>query len=246
MARGAVEVAIDGAVGRITLNRPEALNAITVELATQLEAALREVDARVVVLRGAGGNFCAGGDFRELDERRANGTMAELFEAFGRACAAIAELEAPVIAVVEGVAMAGGFELMQACDMAIVADDARIADNHLNFGMVPGGGSTQRLPRLVGRQRALGHILTGERLTGTQAAAWGLAYRAAPAQQLDAAAGELVDRLAGRDPAALAVAKRMVYDGLERPFADGLAMERERVVAHIASDAGGAAMERFR
>ena len=245
----AVLTATEGRIGWITLNRPEAMNAVTIELALALEAALARLaeEADVIVIRGAGGNFSVGGDFEELERLRAKGetAMAELFDSFGRALALIAELPVPVVAAVEGYAMAGGFELMQAADIAIVADSARIADNHTNFGQVPGGGSSQRLPRLVGRQRALAHILTGDRLSGTEAAAWGLAYRAVPAAELDAAVCHLAERLAGKEREALARAKRLVYRGLELPLAEGLALERAEVLAHLAGDAAAEGIAAF-
>src|SRR5215210_3204805 len=234
---------VDG-VGWITLNRPEAMNAITVELGAALEQALAELAdrARVVVIRGAGGNFCVGGDFKELQELRSRGegAMRDLFANFGRACASIARLRIPVVAAVEGYAMAGGFELMQACDVAMVTDEATLADNHSNFGQVPGGGGSQRLPRLVGRQRALGHILTGDRLSGAEAATWGLAYRSVPAAEFDTAIEALAAQLARKDPDALRRAKRLVYDGLERPLEDGLALELQTVLAHLRDSSAGA------
>ena len=192
----------DGNIGRITLNRPDAMNAVTVDLARALEAGLRDLaaDVNVIVVRGAGGNFSVGGDFKALEALREEGesAMRELFESFARACGAIAEVPVPVVAAVEGYAIAGGFELMQACDFALVREDARIGDNHSNFGQIPGGGSSQRLPRLVGRQRALGLMLTGDRISGAEAAAWGLAYRAYPAEQFDSAVADVVERLAPR------------------------------------------------
>ena len=179
---------VDGDVGRVTLNRPAVMNAITVELARALETRCgswrREV--RVIVIRGAGGNFCAGGDFDEVQRLTADGEagLAELFAAFAGACDAIGEVPVPVVAAVEGYAMAGGFELIQAVDVAIVREDAVLGDNHLRHGMVPGGGGSQRLPRIVGSQRALGHILCGDRISGREAVAWGLAYRAAPRRRV--------------------------------------------------------------
>src|SRR5207245_10930949 len=147
MADAPVLTTVDGPVGWLTLNRPEAMNAVTVELARELEAGLRRLagEAAVIVIRGAGGNFSAGGDVAEVDRLRGEGpaALAELFEAFGRALATIAEIDVPVVAAVEGYAMAGGFEL-QACDIVIVADDAVIADTHLKFGQIPGGGGSQR------------------------------------------------------------------------------------------------------
>jgi enoyl-CoA hydratase/carnithine racemase len=225
---------VEGNVGHVVLNRPDAMNAITIELAGELETALRELagDAGVIVVRGAGGNFSVGGDFKEVERLRARGpaAVAELFERFGGACAAIAEVEVPVLAAVEGYALAGGFELVQACDVAVVRDDAKIADHHANSGVIPGGGSTQRLPRLVGPQRALGLILSGERLSGADAAAWGLAYRSVTPDDFEAAVAELAERLAGRNRDAQAQIKRLVREGLELPLADGLTRERAAAV----------------
>lgn len=244
-----VITAVDGRIGWLTLNRPDAMNAITLALARALEGGLRRLaaEAAVIVIRGAGGNFSAGGDVGEVARLRAEGpkALAELFDSYGRAQALIAEVDVPVVAVVEGFAMAGGFELMQACDIAIVAEDAVLADTHLRFGQIPGGGGSQRLPRLVGRQRAAAHILTGDRLTGTEALAWGLAYQAVPAAELESAAGALAERLASRSPEALARTKRLLVRGLELPLADGLALERAEVVEHIMSAAGEAAIAAF-
>jgi enoyl-CoA hydratase/carnithine racemase len=228
----------DGRVARVWLNSPAAMNAITVELARALEAAvlLAPDHADVVLLSGAGGNFCAGGDYRQLEALRDRDCTRELFDAFARACAAIAEVPVPVIAVVRGCAMAGGFELMQACDFALVADDARICDNHVNHAMLPGGGGSQRLPRLIGRQRALAHMLTGEEIDGSQAAALGLALASVPADALEAAASEIASRITSRDRESLAQIKRLVREGLELPLAQGLQLERDAVVEHLRRD----------
>lgn len=245
----AVLTAVEGRIGWLTLHRPEAMNAITIGLAAELEAGLRSLagEAAVIVIRGAGGHFSAGGDVGEVARLRAEGpeALAELFDRFGRALATIAELSVPVVAAVEGYAMAGGFELMQACDIAVVAGDAVLADTHLKFGQIPGGGGSQRLPRLVGRQRAAAHILTGDRLSGAEAVEWGLAYRAVPAAELDSAVRALAQRLAARSPEALARTKHLLWQGLELPLAEGLALERREVVAHIMSDAGAAAIAAF-
>jgi enoyl-CoA hydratase/carnithine racemase len=241
----------EGAVGHVTLNRPEAMNAITVELGALLERSLRDLAAddtvRVIVVRGAGGTFSVGGDFHEVERLRAGGpdALTPLFVNFGRACAAIAELPVPVVAAVEGHAMAGGFELMQACDVALVRADARLADNHANFGQVPGGGGSQRLPRLVGRQRALGHLLSGERLTGEQAAAWGLAYRSFAAEDFEQGVAAFAERLADRSGDALTKIKKLVYGGLGTTLADGLALELDTVIAHVCGDAAGVGIAAF-
>jgi enoyl-CoA hydratase/carnithine racemase len=238
-----------GGIGRITLNRPEAMNAITIELARSLERALLDLGAEVdvIVIRGAGGHFCAGGDFKEVEGLRARGTdaMAELFVSFRSACAAIARVPVPVVAAVEGNAMAGGFELMQSSDIVVVRDDARIADNHANFAMVPGGGSTQRLPRLVGRQRAMAQILTGDRLSGAEAVAWGLAYRAFDAEGFDDGVEALAERLAGKSRDALTRMKHLINTGLTLPLDEGLDLELETVLEHLGGAAAGHGIEAF-
>lgn len=232
-----VQRSLVDSVCTLTLNRPHAMNAITTQLAEELANALEEAaqHADVVVIRGAGGNFCSGGDTHHVREISANpAALRGLFESFARACSLIAELPVPVIASVEGVAMAGGLELMLACDFSLVADDARIADEHANHGMIPGGGGTQRLPRLVGLQPALALILTGERIDGRAAVALGLAHRSYPRADLAERTAELASELAAKDRTALARIKRLTRDGLERPLAKGIRMEIDAVVKHIA------------
>lgn len=246
-----VRLDIAQGIATITLDRPEAMNAVTTALAVALQEALRAAGdsaaVRVVVIRGAGGNFCAGGDFGEVQRLRAAGpdALRTLFVAFRAACAAVAEIPLPVVAVVEGVAMAGGFELMQACDVVLVRDDARISDNHVNFGMVPGGGGSQRLPRIVGRQRAMGLLLSGDRLSGSDAAALGLAYRSFALEDFEGEVERFVSRLASRRPDAVREIKRLVGDGLAGDLDRGLDLELEAVVAHIAGDAGETSVSAF-
>ncbi|MCK9249518.1 MAG: enoyl-CoA hydratase/isomerase family protein [Solirubrobacteraceae bacterium] len=246
----------DGRIGRITLNRPAARNAITTEVGVELERALRDLGGdesiAVIVIRGADGCFSVGGDFHHLEALRtsvdppAREALRGLFVAFRRACDVIAELPVPVVAAVEGYAMAGGFELTQSVDIAIVRDDAKLADNHSNFGQVPGGGSSQRFARLVGRPRALGHILTGDRLSGRQAEEWGLVYRAVPAAEFDDAVEALLQQLAGKDRAAIARTKALVRGGLDGTLAEGLDRELETVLDHLGGDGAAAGIGAFK
>lgn len=232
---------VEGRVGHVTLNRPHARNAVTIALADDLHDALVDLapQVAVIVVRGAGGTFSAGGDVDEVARLAAEGPAAlrMLFERFGRACSLVASLPVPVVSVVEGHAMAGGFEFMQASDVVLVRDDAVIADNHLAVGQVPGGGGSQRLPRLVGTQRALPHMLLGDRLDGRQAVAWGLAYRSAPADEFDPMVDAVVARLASRDPKAVARTKRLVHEGLRLPLEEGLTLEVDVVVEHLGDGA---------
>lgn len=246
-----VLTSVDGGIGRITLNRPAQMNAVTVELASDLEAALRDLGRRdtvsVISVRGAGGNFCAGGDFGEVERLRPGGpaALAPLFDGFRRACAAVAEVSPPVVAVVEGVAMAGGFEFLQAADIVLVRADARLSDNHVNFGQVPGGGGSQRLARIVGRHRAMAHLLSGERLSGEDAVAVGLAHRAFPAETFEVDVERYLARMAGRRRDALTEIKRLVRSGLDLSLEHGLDLERETVLRHISGEAGGAGVTSF-
>jgi enoyl-CoA hydratase/carnithine racemase len=234
-----VQHTIADGIGHITLNRPDRMNAVTTELALQLEDALRQTSANpavnVIVIRGAGKNFCAGGDVAEVARLRSAGPEAlrTLFDAFRRACDVIGTVAVPVVAAVEGVAMAGGFELMQAADIVIVSDDAKMADSHINFGMIPGGGSTQRLPRLVGRQIALGLLLSGDCLSGPDAVRLGLAYRTFAPDDFDSGVRDFVTRLAGRDRAAATTIKKLVAGTHQQSLSQGLGDEIAAVIQHI-------------
>jgi enoyl-CoA hydratase/carnithine racemase len=236
----------------ITLNRPERMNAITVALSRELEKAIVELGkdptVTVVMIRGAEGNFCAGGDFDEVELLRPQGpdALRQLFAAFLRACEAIARVDVPVVAAVEGVAMAGGFELMQACDIVLVSEDARIADNHIKFGWIPGGGGTQRLARLVGRQQALGLLLSGDRISGADAVRLGLAYRSFPQPEFDDGVRRFAADLATRQREAVTSVKRLVYAGLEVALSAGLEDEIDSVVDHICGHAGQNGVAAFR
>ncbi|MDX6234259.1 MAG: hypothetical protein QOH68_3356 [Nocardioidaceae bacterium] len=242
---------VSDGIGRITLDRPGQMNAITIDLGRELEAALRDLgdrdDVNVVLVRGAGGNFSAGGDFHEVERLRAGGpdALTPLFAHFAAACRAVAEIPQPVIAAVEGVAMAGGFELMQAADIALVREDARLRDNHVVYGQVPGGGSSQRLPRLIGRQRAMGHLLSGDRLSASEAVQWGIAYRSFPPESFDESVEEFVRTMAARRRDALIGIKRLVHGGLATTLDAGLDLELQTVVAHISGEAGGAGVSSF-
>jgi enoyl-CoA hydratase/carnithine racemase len=232
----------DGQVGYLVLNRPEAMNAVTVRLAKQLEAGVRDlaVLVDVIVLRGAGGNFCVGEDVQELDRLRRAGraALAELFVSFRAALAAITEVPVPVVGVVEGNAVAGGFELVQACDLVVAAADAQLADIHARFGQIPAGGGTQRLAGIVGRSRALGLVLTGDGLSGSEAASWGLVYRAVPAGLLEHAVADLVTRLATGSRRALAASKRLVRAAGSVPLEQGLELELAAVLDHLVGPPG--------
>lgn len=234
-----VRTHVESGVAYVTLDRPDKMNAISVGLAMELQSALRTVGddpaVAAILISGAGENFCAGGDVEEVERLRTEGPdrLRALFEAFRQACDAIAEVAVPVVAAVQGVAMAGGFELMQAADIALVQTDAKIADSHINFGMIPGGGGSQRLPRLVGRQTAMALLLSGDRISGLDAVRLGLAYRSyLPVEFVDGTR-TFVNTLASRDRTAMTTIKRLVGAAGRLPLEDGQCEEVDAVVAHI-------------
>jgi enoyl-CoA hydratase/carnithine racemase len=231
-----VRVWTDGPVGHIELDRPEVRNALDQQAADQLGRAVHDLQRRVrtIFISGSGGNFCAGADLKQvLTIRRDTAAVREYLEGLNRAFLAPQQATVPVIAVVEGFALAGGFELMQACDLVLVADDAVIGDQHSNFGLLPGAGGSQRLPRLVGRQRALGLLFSGEWLSGADAVAAGLAYRSFPATELRASAEEFGRRLAARSREGLSRMKALVNEGLGLPLQQGLALEIDTFCDYI-------------
>ncbi len=198
-----VKLSKEQGIATILLNRPDAMNALGRELVTDLSSALSDVagddSIKAMVLRGEGRCFCAGADLKYFQDafqspESLRGYLTEINEVIFQ----VEDMPIPVIAVVHGFALAGGLELMMACDMSLVADNARIGDQHVNFGLMPGGGSTIRLPRLVGPQRAMELLTTGRWLNGPEAVEWGLALRSAPLEKLDEELEKLVEPLRGK------------------------------------------------
>ena len=229
-----LQVSIDGKIGRVLLNRPDVLNALNYALVLELEQAVRELEnqARVILIEGAGAHFCAGADLRYVSETQ---KMREFIEQINSAFFSIEKAPIAVIAAVQGYALAGGFELMQACDVVIVADNAVIGDQHSNFGLIPGGGGSQRLPRLIGRQRALALLLSGARLSGNEAVAWGLAYRSVPLAELREQNMALAQNLAAKSRGGLKAMKYLVNRGAEKPLNEAIDLEVDTFLEWIRS-----------
>jgi enoyl-CoA hydratase/carnithine racemase len=219
-----LKVTIVDGVGHITLDRPDVLNALNHTIVLELEKAVRQLDssARVILLEGAGNHFCAGADLQYLAGTQ---KIPELIAQINAAFFAIERALIPVVVAVQGYALAGGFELMQACDIVFVSDTASIGDQHANFGLIPGGGGSQRLPRLVGRQRALALLLSGDRLSGREAAAWGLAYRSVPAARLHDEALKFSRKVALKSREGLMVMKSLVNRSPEQSLDDSIKIE---------------------
>lgn len=225
-------------VATITLNRPEKLNALNAQLVSELGKAAEDVEKddaiRVVVITGAGRAFSAGADLEEIGGLLSTPIQLErLLREWRKTFCSIENLGKPVIAAINGMALAGGLELVMVCDLAIASEEARIGDQHANFGLIPGGGNTQRLPRALGSRKAKYLMLTGEWLSGAEAERIGLVNKAVPAAELDKAVKELTDKLVAKSPLASRAIKFLVNRGMETDLATGLDLEIETAALHM-------------
>jgi len=215
-------------VALVTLNRPEALNALSFALLDELAAALEALDGdpacRAIAITGSGDRaFAAGADIRELaPQTSAALTESDAFAPWDR----IAAIGLPLIAAVRGFALGGGCELAMACDMIVAAEDASFGQPEIRLGVMPGAGGTQRLTRAIGKARAMELILTGRTMTAQEADAHGLVTRIVPAPATVDAALELAARIAAMPPLAVRAAKAAILDAEERSLSVGLARER--------------------
>ncbi|MCC5858958.1 MAG: enoyl-CoA hydratase/isomerase family protein [Ectothiorhodospiraceae bacterium] len=220
----------DGAVW-MTLNRPAAMNSITPEVVNLLGEALDRAEqdntVRSVVLTGNGRAFCAGADLKHV--RQTTSGDPDAVSAFLHSVLALMErLEAfpkPVIAGVNGLALAGGLELVLCCDLVLAARSAKLGDAHANYGLLPGGGSSVRLPRKIGPTRAKYLLYTGDFIPAESLMAWGLVNEVYDDDALMDGIQQLVSRLSDKSPLVLRRMKRLVDDGLEQPSPTALRLE---------------------
>jgi len=219
-------------VGRITINRPDQLNAISRRTLEEMEHALKEFrndqTVRVIILTGAGEKaFCAGADLKggiftpETDSVR-GARLARMGQEFTEM---IEKYEKPVIAAVNGLALGGGCEIALACDIVVASENAQFGQPEINIGLIPGWGGTQRLPRLIGRNRAKELIFTGDRLTAKQAEQIGMVSRVVPLNRLQETVLELARKMASKSPVMLKLAKQAINRGIEMDLSSGLAEE---------------------
>lgn len=217
-------------VATVVIDRPAKRNALNAQLRAELIAVLEAVGesaARVVVLTGSdeARAFVAGADVGELKDRDVD-TQREHMQP-PRIYDAVTDLPQPVIARLNGHALGGGCELALACDVRIAREDAKLGQPEITLGIIPGGGATQRLPRLVGDDHALALVLSGELVDGVEAAEIGLVTEAVPADELDDRVYDLAASMAAHSPTALAFGKRAVRAAAEHPLAAGIDHERE-------------------
>lgn len=218
-------------VATLTIDRPEARNALNKQVRREVKRVMGALDAapevRVVVLTGAeeAKAFVAGADVSELRERgpldqREAGKRPRIYEA-------IAESTVPVIGRINGHALGGGCELAQACDIRIASEYAKLGQPEVTLGLMPGGGATQRLPRLIGMGQTLRLVLSGELIDAEEAARIGLVDEVCPHDALDERVYTLAEMIASNGPLAVEMARRAVYASTEMPLSAGIEYEAE-------------------
>jgi enoyl-CoA hydratase/carnithine racemase len=227
-------------IAQLRLNRPEALNSLTPVLLDEMEAALDDVIAdpsmRALIVSGEGRAFCTGADLKTVislfDEwPKYVHFVHRISEVFGK----VEHCPIPTIAKIHGFALAGGLELLLCCDMAIAADDARIGDQHANFGLIAGGGGIPRLIRRSGRQVGLEILFTGRWLSGVEAADRGIVLRSVPAADLDEATESLAAELRTKSRLGLEYTKRAALAGMDVPLINALNEERSALFEYFSS-----------
>lgn len=223
---------VEGRIATLTLNRPERKNALSRELVVELGGAMEELAAddgvRCIVLTGAGGSFCAGADLREaMGDPKALESVAEAITKYHKIVRAMVSAPKPIIAQVDGPAVGFGCDLALAADMRILSDRAYLQEKFVRIGLMPDGGGSLWLTRMVGIGRALELLLTGDSIPAARAVELGLANYAVPVDELQTHTTELASRLAKGPPLAQAAIKRAVRGALSATIDQALETERE-------------------
>jgi enoyl-CoA hydratase/carnithine racemase len=251
MSDGAAVLAeVQDGVGVMTLNRAQKFNCISSDLIAGMAAALAQFEddpsAHAVLMRANGKHFCTGADLIEVNEaRKSRRTMKAYIERFHATMNALEASPLPVVCAVNGLALAGGLEIVLACDVVYAADSAKIGDQHAQYGLIPGGGGSQRLPRLVGLRRALELMYSARWLEMPEAREWGLVNHVVPAQELDTASMAFCQQLTTRNREGIALMKKLAREGLAMSPGDGLRLEEALIVDALQEDNVGEGLAAF-
>ena len=232
-----IETSVDGHVALCRLNRPEVRNALSPELMEELASALEGFDAdpevRCIVIAGNDEAFAAGADIKATVERSFEEALYHPAAGFWRRLAA---LKTPLVAAVSGWALGGGCELALSCDLIVASETAEFGQPEITLGIIPGGGGTQRLARVLGKQRAMDLVLTGRRISAVEAEQAGLINRVAKKKAWLEEAMELAQRIAKRPPIAARLAKQAVLAADETSLSAGLETERRLYELSMATE----------
>ena len=237
-----------GPIGLITMNRPEALNALNDQVIRDLDTVLDQVEAQedilVAVITGSGRSFVAGADIGQMSELTA--AQAKEFGVLGnRVFLKLEQLTKPTIAAVNGFALGGGCELAMACDIRIASEKAKFGQPETGLGITPGFGGTQRLPRIVGTARAMELILTARNISAAEALEMGLVSHVYPPEELLDKAMELAQAIAANAQVAVRQSKAAIRRGLQTDMATGVAYESEAFALCFATEDQKDAMKAF-
>lgn len=236
----------EGAVGRVQLNRPQALNALNAALMTEVVEAFREFERdpeiRCLLLHGSERAFGAGADIKEMADKGAIDMYTRDHIALWDE---VARITKPIVAAVSGYCLGGALELAMICDIIVASETAKFGQPEINIGVLPGAGGTQRLTRAVGKSLAMEMVLTGRMLSAEEAKAAGLVSRVVPAEAYLSEAQRLAAEIAARSPVALRLAKEAVLQSFETGLAGGLAYERRLFALAFASEDQKEGMQAF-
>lgn len=243
----------DGPVAWVRLNRPEAMNSLNQALLGELNDALDAIEDdehfRVVVLTGTATVFCGGADLKGLpgpDGSIDPGQLLAFVRQVGSTLDRIAALGMPVIAAVNGYALAGGLELVLACDLVVAARSARLGDAHANYGLLPGAGGASRLVRVVGPNVAKYLAFSGRFMAAADLVPYGLVNEVVRDDQLVDHVNQLASHLAAKSRVGLAQMKRLINDGLEQSLSVALRSEQQALAAHANSPDAREGLAAFR
>jgi enoyl-CoA hydratase/carnithine racemase len=241
-----IETSVDGHVAICRLNRPEVRNALSPELMEELASALEGFDAdpnvRCIVIAGSDEAFAAGADIKATVERSFDEALYHPAASFWKRLAA---LKTPMVAAVSGWALGGGFELALACDLIVASETAEFGQPEITLGIIPGGGGTQRLARVLGKQRTMDLVLTGRRISAMDAHEAGLVNAVANKKSWLEDAMELARRVARRPPIAARLAKQAVIAADETSLSAGLETERRLYELSMATEDRVEGMQAF-
>lgn len=250
MPENSVLLEIRDHIAHVTLNRPQAGNALDVAMAKELAAAALECErtreVRAVLLRGAGERFCVGGDVKAFAAQTdLSRYLREVTAHLHLAVSRFARLDAPVIAAVQGSAAGGGFSLAISCDLVLAAESATFLMAYSKIGMAPDGSSTYFLPRLVGFKRAMELALTNRVLSAREACEWGLVTEVVPPERLAARAEEVARSLAQGPTGAFGLAKRLLHSGWNQSLETQMELESRAIAEAGGTDDGKEGIKAF-
>jgi enoyl-CoA hydratase len=242
-----IQVKTEGRVGVITLDRPEALNALCDELTTELAAALDKFgsddDVGCVVLTGSKKAFAAGADIKELVSRDFVGLY--MNDPFEKTWEAVARFRKPIIAAVSGYALGGGCEIAMMCDFIIASTSAKFGQPEINLGVMPGAGGTQRLPRAVGKAKAMDLCLTGRMMDAEEAERAGLVSRVVAVDDLLSTAMEAAETIASKSLPIAMMTKESINRSFEMGLSEGVRWERRVFQSQFATEDQSEGMAAF-